>query len=70
MQEFNFNVTGTERKKLVGAISEILNTPMNYLGVPTFSYSIGDYTIDKNGTVGGEFNGAVTKVSLKKRKQG
>ena len=56
MQEFNFNVTGTERKKLVGAISEILNTPMNYLGVPTFSYSIGDYTIDKNGTVGGEFN--------------
>lgn len=56
MQEFKFNVTGTERKKLVGAISEILNMPMNYLGAPTFSYEVGDYTINKNGTVSGEFN--------------
>ena len=37
MQDFKFNVTGTERKKLVGAISEILNKPINYLGAPTFS---------------------------------
>lgn len=56
MQEFNFNVTGTERKKLAGVISEILNTPTNYLGAPTFAYEIGNYTIDKNGTVTGEYN--------------
>ncbi len=56
MQEFKFNVTGADRKKLAGAISEILNTPMNYLGAPTFSYSIGDYSIDKNGSVTGEYN--------------
>lgn len=54
MQEFN--VTGTERKKLAGAISEILNTPTKYLGAPTFAYEIGNYTIDKNGTVTGEYN--------------
>lgn len=56
MQEFNFNVTGTDRKKLAGAISEILNTPTNYLGAPTFAYEIGNYTIDKNGLVTGEYN--------------
>ena len=56
MQEFKFNVTGTERKKLAGAISEVLNTPIKYLGAPSFSYTIGDYTINKNGTVSGEFN--------------
>lgn len=54
MQEFKFNVTGTERKKLAGAISEILNTPIKYLGAPTFAYEIGSYHIDKNGLVTGE----------------
>lgn len=54
MQEFKFNVTGTERKKLAGAISEILNTPTKYLGAPTFAYEIGGYHIDKNGLVTGE----------------
>ncbi len=54
MQEFKFNVTGTERKKLAGAISEILNTPINYLGAPTFAYEVGSYHIDKNGLVTGE----------------
>lgn len=32
MQEFNFHVTGTERKKLARAICEILITPIKYLG--------------------------------------
>jgi len=56
MQEFNFNVTGTDRKGLAGAISEILNTPTNYLGAPTFGYEVGGYRIDKNGVVTGEYN--------------
>lgn len=56
MQEFKFNVTGADRKQLAGTISEILHTPIKYLGAPSFSYTIGDYTIDKNGTVSGEFN--------------
>lgn len=54
MQEFKFNVTGTNRKRLAGAISEILNTPTKYLGAPTFAYEIGGYHIDKNGLVTGE----------------
>jgi hypothetical protein len=54
--EFKFNVTGQERKSLVGAMSEILNTPTHYNGAPTFSYTVGNYKIDKNGTVKGEFD--------------
>lgn len=54
MQEFKFNVTGTDRKRLAGAMSEILNTPMKYLGAPTFAYEVGSYHIDKNGLVTGE----------------
>ena len=54
--EFKFNVTGQDRKRLVGAISELLNTPTKYLGAPTFAYEIGNYHIDKTGTVTGEHN--------------
>lgn len=53
--EFNFNVTGADRKRLAGAISEILGEPVNYLGAPTFAYEVGKYHIDKNGLVTGEY---------------
>lgn len=56
MENYKFNLTGTERKQLVGAISEILNQPLKYLGAPTFAYEVGTYHIDKNGTVTGEYN--------------
>jgi hypothetical protein len=54
--EFKYNVTGQERKALVEAISEILDTPAHYNGAPTFSYTIGEYYVDKIGTVTGEWN--------------
>ena len=38
-QEFKFNLSGERRKQLVGAISEIQNAPMKYLGAPTFAYA-------------------------------
>lgn len=52
--EFRFNVTGAERKRLAGTISEILNVPMKYLGAPGFGYEVGGYTVEKDGTVNGE----------------
>lgn len=61
-QEFRFNLNGERRKQLVGAISEIQNAPMKYLGAPTFAYEIGDqsqaggYHIDRTGTVTGEYD--------------
>ena len=49
--ELKYNVTGSERKSLVGSISMILDAQTNYLGAPTFAYEVGGYYIDKNGTV-------------------
>lgn len=54
--ELKYNVIGSERKSLVGAISTVLDAPTNYLGAPTFAYEVGGYHIDKNGTVTGPDN--------------
>ena len=54
MKKYKFNVTGKERKSLVSAMSEILQSPAKYLGAPGFQYQVGNYIIDKNGTVTGE----------------
>ena len=51
--ELKYNVTGGERKSLVGAISTALNAPTKYLGAPTFAYEVGGYHIDKTGTLTG-----------------
>ena len=45
----HFNVTGESRKKMVGAIEEATGQKARYLGVPSCAYSIGDYTVGKNG---------------------
>jgi hypothetical protein len=47
------NVTGQERKSLVGAVSQELNAAAKYLGAPTFAYEVGGYRIDRAGTVVG-----------------
>ena len=49
--EARFNVTGTERKALVKAIENIIHETAVYKKAPTFEYTVGDFTIDKNGTV-------------------
>lgn len=49
-----YNVTGSERKSLVTAVSQKLNTPAEYLGAPTFAYRVGVYHIDKNGMLTGK----------------
>lgn len=51
--KISYNVTGAERKALVGAIAKELGTAAKYLGMPTAAYQVGDYHIDKNGTVTG-----------------
>ena len=55
--EFKFNVTGSDRKRLVAAITEITECPAKYQGAPSFAYEVDYITIDKNGTV--SFDGRV-----------
>ena len=51
-----FNKKGAERKELIKAISEILNTRPKYLGMPTASYDFGGLIVDKNGALNFEEN--------------
>ena len=67
MQDYKFNVTGTERKKLVSIISEILNQPIKYLGMPSAAYEVGEIRIDKQGTLTGE---ATSELLEQLEKQG
>ena len=45
------NVTGAERKRLAQVLGEITFTEPEYMKAPTFAYVIGDYRIDKDGTI-------------------
>ena len=47
--EIKYNVTGPDRKRLVQAIAEILESDAKYLGVPSCAYQVGNYTISKDG---------------------
>lgn len=51
-----YNLTGEKRKQLVGAAGKDLNAPTKYLGAPSFSYQVSNYTIDKNGVLSGPDN--------------
>jgi hypothetical protein len=66
--EVKYNVTGSRRKELVGAISEITDFPVSYAGAPTFSYEIGGFTVDKSGTLsfGNETNSGLVEKLMEK----
>ena len=49
--QINYNVSGTDRKRLVELISEITKTQAKYLGVPSCAYQVGYLTIGKNGAL-------------------
>lgn len=50
-EKYNYNLSGSDRKPLIEAISQILDKPAVYQGAPSFSYIIGDFTVDRNGTL-------------------
>lgn len=47
----HFNVKGEARKKLVEAISRYLGIEARYMGVPSCEYCIGDYTVNRDGSL-------------------
>ena len=50
----HFNVSGDTKKKLVKLISSHLGIESKYLGVPSCAYSIGAYTVNKDGSLSWE----------------
>ena len=49
--ELNYNVVGRERKRMVVAVGEILGIEPVYKGMPSYDYKIGDYTVNRYGTL-------------------
>jgi len=47
--EINYKVTGPDRKRLVQAIAEILESDAKYLGVPSCAYQVDNFTISRAG---------------------
>ena len=47
--EIKYNVTGPDRKRLVQAITQILESDAKYLGVPSCAYQVDNFTISKDG---------------------
>ena len=45
------NASGAERKRLVNIISQWLGEEPRYCGAPSFAYTIGKFTVDKDGTL-------------------
>lgn len=50
----HYNLRSTSRKELAIAVSEVMNTPLEYKGAPSFDYAVGDFTIGKYGELSGE----------------
>ena len=48
-----YHVTGEQRKALVTAVSVFVDAPAVYQNAPTFAYAIGEYRVDKEGTLTG-----------------
>ena len=44
---------GEQRKALVTAVSAFVDAPAVYQNAPTFAYAIGEYSVDKEGTLTG-----------------
>ena len=57
--EAAFNVTGERRKVLVEAVKAFIDAPAVYQNAPSFAYVIGDYTVNKTGTISGPVNEAL-----------
>ena len=47
----HFNAIGEAKKRLVKLISSHLGVESRYLGAPSFAYSIGNYTVNKDGSL-------------------
>ena len=48
-----YHVTGEQRKALAAAVSAYTGAPAVYQNAPTFAYAIGEYRVDKEGTLTG-----------------
>ena len=49
--EIKYIATGSQRKEMVKAISDVLGIKAKYMGMPTAAYTIDYFTVTKDGTL-------------------
>ena len=49
--KISYNVSGSERKRLVSVVAGVVGERAKYLGMPSMSFEIGPFTIDGEGTL-------------------
>lgn len=49
--EIRYNVTGSERKRLVGIVARTHDCKAKYLGMPSMAYEVDYFTVDRDGTL-------------------
>lgn len=54
--EIHYNVTGPRRKELAAAVGNFIGAAPVYMKAPTYGFAVGNYIIDRNGTLTGEEN--------------
>ena len=54
--ELRCGVTGPDRKTMVAVISTIIGVDAEFMGVPSLAYKIGEYLVEREGTVTGPAN--------------
>lgn len=54
--EIHFDIEGRARKALAHAIGESIGAYPSYKAAPSFTYTIGDYTLDRHGVLTGPQN--------------
>ena len=64
----NYNVSGSDRKRLVAAIAEHTGEKAKYLGAPGFAYQVGNIHISVDGQVTVEIREAATLVRFLREK--
>ena len=66
----NYNVSGSDRKRLVAAIAEHTGEKAEYLGAPGFAYQVGSYTVSVDGQVTIEDNSTAATLICFLREKG
>lgn len=60
--EIHYNATGPRRKELATAVGSFFDIAPVYQKAPTYAFAIGEYTIDRDGTLIGTENPALTEA--------
>lgn len=64
------NAQGKDRKNLVNQMAEILETKAAYNGAPSFTYTVGNYTVERDGSITTEDENGIQTLAAELKNRG